>query len=278
MKSPEFSSASHPPRPSEPGLLETMTVPEVKSFRSEVMVIPLGSTEPHGPHLPYGTDTTVANRYSREAVRRANAEGARVMCLPAMPFGNNVNFKDFPFACRIRVETLMAVVLDLVTFGREEGVRKFVLVNGHGGNDSTLAASTRQIFDRFQNEVFVGLCGPGAFGGEIYQKLFSDGSPHAGEYETSLMQFLAPEKMPAQAPAKSAMYTPTVPGLAEAKITWVRNWASLMPAACGGRPDLATPEKGEEFFEADVTGFSRFLVALSQAPWHSRFPYEAEGA
>lgn len=253
-----------------------MTVPEVESFRPEVMVIPFGSTEPHGPHLPYGTDTTIANRYSREAVRRANSEGGRVLCLPAMPFGNNVNFKDFPFACRIRVETLMAVVLDLVTFGREEGVRKFVLVNCHGGNDSTLAACTRQIFDRFQNEAFVVMSGCGAFAGKTFQKLFSDGSPHAGDYETSLMQFLAPEKMPNQAPVESAMHVPSVPGLAEARVTWVRNWSHLMPAACAGRPDLATPEKGQEFFEEDVAGFARFLAALSHAPWHSRFPYAAE--
>lgn len=275
MKASE-STASLPPQPSEPGLLETMTEPEVESFHPEVMVIPLGSTEPHGPHLPYGTDTTIANRYSREAVRRANADGGRVLCLPALPFGNNVNFKNFPFACRIRVETLMAVVLDLVTFGREEGLRKFVLVNCHGGNDSTLAACTRQIFDRFQNEAFVVMSGCGAFGGETYRKLFSDGSPHAGDYETSLMQFLAPEKMPTHAPVESPMHTPTVPGLAEARVTWVRNWSHFMPAACGGRPDLATAEKGKEFFEADVTGFSRFLVALSEAPWHPRFPYAAE--
>lgn len=49
-----------------------------------------------------------------------------------------------------------------------------------------------------------------------------------------------------------------------------------MPTACGGRPDLASPEKGGEFFETEVTGFSRFLVALSKTPWHPRFPYAPE--
>lgn len=258
------------------GILEEMTVSEVAGFQPEVMLIPMGSTEPHGPHLPYGTDTTIADRVSGEAVRMANREGARVLRLPPMPFGNNVNFKEFPFACRIRVETLMAVLMDMVAFGVEEGVRKIVIFNCHGGNDSTVAASLRQMFDRFQNEVFVALCGCGCFSGDLYGKLFSDHSPHAGEFETSLMQFIAPEKMPDVAPQPAEMNQPLVAALAGGGITWVRNWAHLMPASCGGRPDLANADKGKCFFEADVAGLSAFLVELSRAPWHSRFPYATE--
>lgn len=272
----QLSTENEPRSPSQAGILETMTVSEVRKFHPEVMMIPLGSTEPHGPHLPYGTDTTIADRVSREAVRLANLEGARVLRLPPLPFGNNVNFKDFPFACRIRVETLMAVLMDLVAFGVEEDVRKIIIFNCHGGNDSTVAASLRQVFDRFQNEAFVGLCGCGSFAGGVYQELFSDRSPHAGDFETSLMQFIAPEKMPAVRPLPSAMQEPSLAALADGRIAWIRNWAHLMPQSCGGRPDLATAEKGQRFFEADVAGLAKFLVELSRARWHPRFPY-AEG-
>lgn len=258
------------------GILEEMTIPEVRNFQPEVLLIPLGSTEPHGPHLPYGTDTTIADRFSAEAVRLANLGGGKILRLPPLPIGNNVNFKDFPFACRIRVETLMAVLSDLVLFGIEEGVRKIIILNCHGGNDSTVAASLRQLFDDYQDRAFVAMCGCGGFSGDLYSRLFSDHSPHAGEFETSLMQYLAPETLPDTAPVAAEMNQPELKELSAGGITWVRRWAALMPASCGGRPDLATPEKGRQFFEADAACFSKFLIELSQAPWHPRFPYSVE--
>lgn len=255
-----------------PGILEEMTICEVEAFMPEVMLIPLGSTEPHGPHLPYGTDTIIAERVSAEVVRLANLDGARVLRIPPLPFGNNVNFKGFPFACRIRVPTLMAILSDLISFGMEEGIRKFVILNCHGGNDSTATAALRSIFDEFQSQAFVATCGCGCFTGEIHKRLFTDGSPHAGDFETSLMQFVAPEKLPNVEPLPSEMNTPMLGGL-EHGVHWVRNWSDLMPSSCGGRPDLATPEKGREFFAADTNALAKFLVELSLAPWHPRFPY-----
>ena len=104
-----------------------MTIEQVRDFHPEVVVVPIGSTEPHGPHLPYGTDLFIAEAVTAEAVRLANAEDARVLRLPPLPISNNVNFKKFPFACRIRVETLMAVLGDIVDFLTEDGVKKLSL-------------------------------------------------------------------------------------------------------------------------------------------------------
>lgn len=106
------------------GLLETMTIADVRAFSPEVVMIPVASTEPHGPHLPYGTDTIIGGGVTAKAVQLANAKGAKVLRLPPLPIGNNVNFKAFPFACRIRVETLMAILADLVEFACEEGVNR----------------------------------------------------------------------------------------------------------------------------------------------------------
>ena len=266
---------NNPPdtKPAAAGLLEMMTITGVRAFQPEVMLIPLGSTEPHGPHLPYGPDVVIADRVSAEAVRLANLEDARVLRLPPMPFGNNVNFRGFPFACRIRVETLMAVVMDLVTFGVEEGVRKIILFNCHGGNDAALGASLRQIFDRFRNEAFVGMCGCGCFTGGLHASLFTDQSPHAGDYETSLMQFIAPEKMPPVAPGAAGMNRPSIPSLAEGRVSWIKNWAHFMPESFAGEPNRSSAEKGRDFFEADVAELAKFLIDLSRAPWHPHFPY-----
>lgn len=256
-----------------PGILEEMTEREVRDFAPEVLVLPLGSTEPHGPHLPYGTDTIIADRVTGDAVVEANRKGARVLRIPPLVLGNNVNFKGLPFACRIGVETLMKILVETVLFAREEGVRKVVLVNSHGGNDAAVKAALREIMDRFQQEVFACACTPSAFAGELGGQLFGDRSPHAGEYETSMVMHLAPELVVDSRRSPAEMREPEIASLRGGKVDWVRPWHELMPSSCGGRPDLASAEKGAAFHAACVAGLSGFLLELSRAAWHPSFPY-----
>lgn len=266
MKNPSSSNRS--------GLLESMTIADVRAFEPEVMMIVLGSTEPHGPHLAYGTDTVIGAGITSEAVRLANAEGARVLRLPPLPFGNNVNFKAFPFACRLRVETLMAILIDLVTFAVEEGIRKVVIINAHGGNTSTVQGALRQLYDRFQQEVFISATGAPDLNGGLHKTSFGDGSPHAGDFETSMMMHLAPEWVVDGARQPTPMQTLTLPHLANGPVAWVRPWHLLMPESYAGDPQKATAEKGAAFLKASARGLADFLVELSRAPWHPRFPYE----
>ncbi len=258
------------------GLLENMTIADVKAFQPEVALITIGSTEPHGPHLPYGTDTIILAGVTEEAVRRANAEGARVLRLPPIPISNNVNFKGFPFACRISVETLMAVIMDLVTFLREEGIRKIVIVNGHGGNDCSIKASLRQLFDKFQHEAFICSCGAGNFAPEEHKRLFHDGSPHAGDFETSMVQHLAPDLIVHSELRTNEMRQPVISALRTREAAWVRPWHLFLPSSAGGQPQLSSAEKGREYLSACGGGLANFLIELSREPWHPEFPYEAK--
>lgn len=253
------------------GLLETMTISDVRSFQPEVILIPLGSTEPHGPHLPYGTDTFICDGITAEAVRLANADGARVLRLPPLPIGNNVNFKAFPFACRLRVETLMAVLCDLAGFALEEGVRKMVIVNSHGGNDDTIRASLRQIHDQYGTELFACGCAVSHFCDGVNRELFTDESPHAGDSETSQIMYLAPNLVIHSERRPFSRNEPIIPSLH--KVLWVRPWDRLMPDSCSGRPDESSAEKGEAVCKASAAGLARFLVELAHAPWSPSFPY-----
>jgi creatinine amidohydrolase len=258
------------------GILETMTTSEMRDFSPEVAVIPVASTEPHGPHLPYGTDTLIGAGVTAKAVQLANQQGARVLRLPPMPYGNNVNFKALPFACRIRVETLMAVLADLVEFLSEEGVKKIVMVNSHGGNVSTIHASLRQIYDRMGDRVFVCACRPNSFAGPDSDGIHSDDSPHAGKYETSMVQYLAEGLVVDADRRETPLNQPSIAALADESVHWVRPWHRLMPEACAGRPDEATAEMGERYLEASAAGMADFLVELSRQPWHPGFPYPTE--
>ncbi len=80
----------------------------------EVAVLPLGATEPHNLHLPYGTDTFQVEAIAERACAIANQAGARVLQLPALPYGTETNQMKFPLAMNLNPTTLLRVITDLV--------------------------------------------------------------------------------------------------------------------------------------------------------------------
>src|SRR5437660_490772 len=131
----------HPPSSTartmiRPWLLAELNYGLVKSAPAvEVAVLPLGATEPHNLHLPYGTDTFQVDAVGERACALAYSRGARVVLLPALPYGTETNQMRFPLAMNLNPSTVALVIADLVRSLQTHGVRKCVLCNGHGGND-----------------------------------------------------------------------------------------------------------------------------------------------
>jgi creatinine amidohydrolase len=96
--------------------------------RDDRIVLPLGSTEQHA-YLSLGTDNLLAERVSVEA-----AEPLGVPVLPVLPYGMTPSFAAFPGSPSLRLETFASVLRDLLDSLHEQGFRRFLLVNGHGGN------------------------------------------------------------------------------------------------------------------------------------------------
>lgn len=262
------------------GILEEMTIEQVRELKPEVVVLAIGSTEPHGPHLPYGTDTCQADAECRAAVIEANKSGGRVLMYPTLPIGNNVNFKGFPFACRIGVRTLMQVVLDVVEALEEDGIRKIVLVNGHGGNTDALTAAIREHVGRRKpgEAAFVCMVGACGFVPREIAALIEHPSDHAGEAETSLMLHLRPDLVHAETFAAFPFHKPVLAALASGTVFCVRPWHGYVPAAAGGDTRASSAAKGKAMFEAGAAGLARFLVELSREPWHDLFPLPPRGS
>ena len=108
---------------------------QIKARPFEVAVLPMGATEPHNLHLPYGTDTYQVETVGQLACEKAHGRGARVALLPAIPYGTETNQMRFPMAMNLDPSTLARVIADLVDSLATHGVMKCVLLNGHGGND-----------------------------------------------------------------------------------------------------------------------------------------------
>lgn len=258
------------------GLLEEMTLEQVRALAPEVVVLGIASTEPHGSHLPYGTDFFQCDGQCRRAVTRANERGGRVLMYPTLAIANNVNFKAFPFACRIRVRTLMNVLLDIFEALEEDGIRKIVLVNGHGGNTDTLHAVLREHMGRHRPEadrVGAFVCLAGSFVSPEAARAIEHHSDHAGENETSRMLYLRPDLVKTEKFVDQPVGRPFIESLAAGKAHFVRPWHLHVPLSGGGKLDRSTADKGRGLIESSADNLADFLVELSKAPWGPNFPY-----
>ncbi|MCF6378132.1 mycofactocin biosynthesis peptidyl-dipeptidase MftE [Nocardioides KLBMP 9356] len=162
----------------EPRWLANATWPSVD--RSATVLVPVGSTEQHGPHLPLDTDTTIATAVASAAQRWLQHErGARAFVAPPVSYGSSGEHQAFAGTCSIGTEALVVVLVELVRSLRT-WAGPVVLVNGHGGNLEALRRASTTL--RSQGQAVA-----------VYCCSTTDGDLHAGHTETSLMLYLAPE-------------------------------------------------------------------------------------
>ena len=256
-----------------PGILQEMTIDDIRDFHPEVVLLGVASTEPHGPILPYGTDFYQCDGLCRRAVLRANELGARALLYPTLPIGNNVNFKAFPFACRISVRTLMHVVLDIIQALEEDGIRKIVLVNGHGGNTDTLRATLREHFDRTPPAGRAFVCLSERLASPEAIAAIQHPSDHGGESETSQMMHLRPDLVRADQLQNLPVGQPLLSPRAAAQILYVRPWHRHVPLGGGGETRASTPAKGQALLDSSAENLANLLLELTQSAWNPDFPY-----
>jgi len=246
----------------------------VKQTKYEVAVLPLGATEPHNLHLPYGIDTLEGERVGEKICRAARQRGAKVVLLPALPYGTQTNQMKLPLAMNIYPSTMRRIIGDLVESLVRSGILKIVLLNSHGGND--LKWVLREMYGQTPAHLF--LCDWYNAFGDVYGEIFDVGDDHAGEMETSFAMAYCPELV-ARNPDGSL--TADEGRTAKTRFEavnrgWVaiaRPWHLLTTNAGAADPHAATAEKGRRMMEVLVERLSRFLVELSQATLDERFPY-----
>lgn len=175
--------------------ISTLTATELP-LGSRIAVLPIGSNEQHGPHLPTGTDSIIVESVVRGVGKRYSAQDPFIF-LPLMPYGKSPEHMDFAGTISFKAATLMAVLDDIVSSLHTHGVRKIVFLNSHGGNNHLLGALAFDFRYSYQistyclnfwshdfftdneiNEIVPGLAYP-----EV----------HAASTETSLLLYLCPE-------------------------------------------------------------------------------------
>lgn len=243
-----------------PWLLSEVTWKNVKGASYEVAVLPWGATETHNFHLPYSTDVIESERVAAEAARLAWEQGARAIVLPAVPFGVNTGQLDIPFCISMNPSTQALVLRDVASSLAPHGVRKLVVLNGHGGNDF------RQMIRELQPQVPLFICTINWWNCVDPRPFFDEPGDHAGELETSVMLHLAPElvlPLSEAGPGKARQFR--VRGLREGWAWAPRQWTKVTDDTGTGNPAAASRAKGESFFTAVTERIAGFLVELSAA-------------
>jgi creatinine amidohydrolase len=258
-----------------PWILKETNYAYTKEHPYEVAVLPLGATEPHNLHLPYGTDVFEAEIIGEHVCAEAHRRGARVVLLPAIPYGTETNLRRFPLAMNLLPSTLQRVIEDLLQSLVESGVRKVVLLNSHGGND--LKPVLRELYGKTDAHLF--LCNwYQAVRGEA-EKIFAQRDDHAGEMETSFAlayfpQFVARHDDGSLAADEGNVRPTQFAAVNDGWISITRPWHLLTTNSGAGNPHQATAQKGERLMQVLVEELSRFLVELSAASLNERFPFD----
>jgi creatinine amidohydrolase len=255
-----------------PGILQEMTIEDVRALKPEVVVWAIASTEPHGPVLPYGTDYLQCDAAVRAGTILANKRGARALQYPTMAIGCNANFKAFPFACRISPDTMIRLILDVIEALEEDGVRKIVLVDGHGGNTDVMRATLRAHAHRHRPD------DRGAFvcvtRGAMPEGVIAHRSDHGGESEVSRMLHVRPDLVHTEKFGVFPWGELAVEALKDPKVVFVRPWHLYVPHSAGGDVREATEEKGRKLIEYSAEFLANLLVQLTNAEFNDTFPYE----
>jgi creatinine amidohydrolase len=244
----------------KPYLLAETTWKTVKETQYDVALLPWGATEAHNYHLPYGTDNYETEHIAAEAARLAWDAGARVAVLPVIPFGVQTGQLDIPFCVNLNPSTQAAMLGDIVRSLQGQGVRKLVILNGHGGNDFKTAIR------ELQPQVGVFLCVTNWYQVVDARAYFADLGDHAGEMETSMMMHMAPSLVrPLTEAGEGSERRFRIAAFREGWAWAPRQWTEVSADTGVGHPGASTGEKGERFTAAVVERLSRFLIDLAAA-------------
>ena len=249
-----------------------LTSPEIGSIdKGKVVLLPLGSCEQHGPHMPLLTDTLLVTALAEAAEERMRDD---VLLLPTCWMGMSDHHLRMPGTVTANPELYSRVIRRMVETVIHHGFRKVFLLNGHGGNEVPVKQALVELYSRGheRRDLWIASAAYWQLGQTVCKaateglngvRMESPGMVHAGEWEFSLGLHVFPE-LCRQDRAKAV---PTEfktdyydVDLGKARIGLSTPFTAFIPTGAANRPELASPEKGKALFDAFLDDLLRFLA------------------
>ena len=238
-----------------------------KGKEYSLAILPWGATEPHNYHLPYLTDSILSHDIAVDAAGKAFTEyGLLCMVLPPVSFGSqNPGQKELLFCIHSRYSTQVSILEDIIDSLERQGIRKMLIVNGHGGN--SFKNMIRDLCDSHPDFTVASSEWYRIIPDEGY---FEEPGDHADEKEASVMLHYHPELvfMNQAGEGKAGGFRNSL--LRSGKVWIPRRWDLISTDTGIGNPFKATAEKGRRYAEAVASSYAEFLRDFSEGDLYLR--------
>jgi creatinine amidohydrolase/Fe(II)-dependent formamide hydrolase-like protein len=243
-------------------LLGELTWPEAQLRFKEVDValLPVGSIEQHGPHLPLDCDSFDAEHLATKVAE--NCMDPKPLVLPLMPYGVSYHHEDFSGTISISPETLSKLVYDIGMSAARHGVTKLVIINGHGGNSPALHFAAQMI--NRDAHIFTCVDTGETSDPDVYSMAETPNDVHAGEIETSTTLATRPDLVRLEATKKfiprfSSRYLNFT---SKRRVEWYAHTSKISQTGVLGDPTKGNAGKGERIWEIMIKRLVEFVEDL----------------
>jgi creatinine amidohydrolase len=232
---------------------------------TSLVVLPLGATEQHGPHLPVGTDFFTIDHLAMEAARRVSGQ-MPVLVAPCLPFGSSDHHLPFGGTFSISTDVYYQVICDLLRSLVQDGFKRILMLNGHGGNHELIQVAARDIARVHPVEIAAAsywmLCWDGLLALDAHKGCRFPG--HAGKFETSVMLALREPLVSPQRPEREYNFD-TDPRGAYGPYRHERNGSWQAIDGYSDSPAKGSSELGRLYLPAMIDGVAKTFLQFFQA-------------
>ncbi len=240
-------------------IMGELTWPMARERLAEVdlALLPVGSLEQHGPHLPLDTDAFDAEYLARQVA--AECSDPRPLVLPLIPYGVSYHHDDFDGTISVSPDTLSRMVYEVGMNLARQGIKKLVIVNGHGGNSPALKFAAQKI--NRDAHIFTTVETGESSDTDVLAIVETRGDVHSGEVETSTALATRPHLVRMQearsfVPRFSSHY---LDFSSKRSVEWYARTARISPSGVMGDPSKASMEKGRRIWSVMVKNMVEFV-------------------
>lgn len=230
----------------------------------DIALLPVGAIEQHGLHLPLDIDAWDAAWQCEQVALRCSEP--RPLVLPLIPFGVSYHHEDFPGTISLSPDTLSKVVYEIGMAAARNGIRKLVIVNGHGGNVPALQFAAQMI--NRDAHIFTMVESGETCDTEIGKLIQTESDAHAGEFETSTALATRPhlvfmEHARREVPRFSSRFLDFA---GDVSVEWYVRTKRISDSGTLGDPTLATADKGRAIWEITIRNMTELVEHLKHTP------------